>query len=123
MAILTTRLPYAEEQDRIVIACLLIKQTVDDPGEETKIYGDKEKSIIVDYDFVNVKFWDYYKNPAAEDKLFWGTGLFRYVTDGTVLGILHGIGEQYKNTRRDVGKVIDLIKYYEGMKKNISQEH
>jgi hypothetical protein len=102
---------------------LLIKQTVDDPGEETKIYGDKEKSIIVDYDFVNVKFWDYYKNPAAEDKLFWGTGLFRYVTDGTVLGILHGIGEQYKNTRRDVGKVIDLIKYYEGMKKNISQEH
>ena len=56
MAILTTRSPLAEEQGRLIIGCLFIKDVHDDPGGETKIYGDKEKSIELDYEKVKIKF-------------------------------------------------------------------
>ncbi len=113
MAILTTRPPWEEEQGRIIIGCLLIKDVHDDPGEETKIYGDKERSIELDYDKVKIKFWDYYKNEGAEKLILWASGLFRYISDEAVLNILKGIGEQYRNTGRDAKKVIGLMKDYE----------
>jgi hypothetical protein len=113
MAILTTRSPGAEEKDRLVIGCLFIERVQDDPGAETKIYGDKEKSIIIDYEKLKIKFWDYYKNAGAPDLVLWASGLFRYITDETVLNILKGIGEEFKNYRMDVKKIVSLIKYYE----------
>ncbi|MBE7445711.1 MAG: hypothetical protein HS132_10865 [Planctomycetia bacterium] len=113
MAILTTRPPGADEKDRLIIGCLFIKSVIDDPGEETKIFGDKTKSIEIDYDQVKVKFWDYYKNAGDDNLILWASGLFRYITDETVLNILKGIGEQYKNAQKDVSKIIELIKYYE----------
>jgi hypothetical protein len=113
MAILTTRLPGAEEKDRLIIGCLYLKTVQDDPGEETKIYGDKEKSIEIDYDKVEIKFWDYYKNAGAESLMLWASGLFRYITDETVVHILKGIGEKYKNIGKNTKEVISLIDYYE----------
>lgn len=113
MAILTTRPPGSEEVDRLIIGCLFINRINDDPGEETKIYGDKDKSIVVPFQEIKIRFWDYYKNPEAEDIIFWASVLFRYVTNGTVLSVLKETGEQYTYTGRDVHKVIDLIKHYE----------
>ncbi len=113
MAVLTTRPPMAEEKDRLITGCLFIDRIEDDP--ETKIYGDKAKSIEVDYNEVKVKFWDYYKNPKAEDKILWARPLHRYITNGTVLNILKGIGGKYKNIGRDVSKIIELIRYYESL--------
>lgn len=113
LAIFTTRPPGAEEKDRLIIGCLFIENVADDPGEETKIYGDRAKSLEIDYDEIKVKFWDYYKNAGDENLILWASGLFRYISDETVLNILKGIGEQYKNTGRDVIKIIELIRYYE----------
>lgn len=113
MAILTTRPPGTEEKDRLVIGCLFIAKAEDDPGAETKIYGDREKSVVVDYDKIKINFWDYYKNAGAPELILWASGLFRYITDETVLNILKGIGEKYKNVGEDIKKVINLIKYYE----------
>jgi hypothetical protein len=113
MAILTTRPPGAEEKDRLIIGCLFIDKAQDDPGAETKIYGDREKSIVIDYDKIKIKFWDYYKNAGAPKLILWASGLFRYITDGTVLNILKGIGEKYKNSGEDVKRVLSFIKYYE----------
>lgn len=113
MAILTTRPPGADEKDRLVIGCLFIGSVLDDPGEETKIFGDRTKSIEIDYNETELKFWDYYKNAGAENLILWASGLFRYVTDETVLNILKDVGEQYKNACRDVKKIIELIRYYE----------
>jgi len=118
MAILTTRPPGTEEKDRLIIGCLYIKAVQDDPDEETKIFGDKEKSLEIDYDKVKIKFWDYYKNAGNEDLILWASGLFRYITDETVLNILKGIGEKYKNAAKDTKKIISLIKYYEGIIQN-----
>ncbi|MCK5492137.1 MAG: hypothetical protein KAJ14_03395 [Candidatus Omnitrophica bacterium] len=113
MAILTTRPPDAEEKDRLIVACLYVMEVHDDPGKETVIYADKDKSFEIDYDEIKIKFWDYYKNPGAQDMILWASGLFRYITDETVLNILFGIGEKYKNSGRDTGKIMDIIKSYE----------
>lgn len=117
-AILTTRFPGTEEKDRLVIGCLYIKTIQDDPGAETKIYADKEKSIEVDYDEVKIRFWDHYKNANAANLILWASGLFRYITDETVLNILKGVGEKYKNASRDTNKVRNLIKHYEEIMQN-----
>lgn len=118
MAILTTRLPRTEEKDRLIIGCIFIGVVQDDPGSETKIFGDKEKSIKIDYDHVKIKFWDYYKNAGDENLKLWASGLFRYITDRTVLDILKGVVEIYKNTSVDTKKIVALIKYYEEIIKN-----
>lgn len=113
MAILTTRPPGAREEDRVIIACLSLTEVRDDPDAETKVFGDKEKSLEIDYDKIKVYFWDYYKNAGAPDLKVWSSGLFRYISDETVLNILRGVGEKYKNSRRDTKKAIDLIQQYE----------
>lgn len=115
VALLTTTPPGTEEKDRLIIGCLYINTVQDDPGEETKIYGDKGKSFEVDYDVTKIHFWDYYKNAKSEQRKEWHSGLFRYIADKTVLDILKGIGEKYTNSGKDTGKIIDLIKYYEGI--------
>lgn len=113
MAILTTRPPGSEEVDRIIIGCLFINRVNDDPGEETKIYGDREKSILIPFNEMKVRFWDYYKNPGAEDLILWASGLFRYVTNGTVIKILKAIGEKYTNAGKNVEPIINAIKHFE----------
>ncbi len=117
VAILTTRPPGSEEKDRIIVGCLLIDRITEDPGKETEIFGDKARSIDIDYNLVKVRFWDYYKNAGDENLKLWASGLFRYITDETVLNILMGLGEQLKNANRDVAKVVDLVRYYEGIVK------
>ena len=113
MAILTTRLPGTDEKERLVIGCLFIESVLDDPKEETKIFGDKTKSIEINYKEIKVKFWDYYKNAGAENLILWASGLFRYVKDETVFNILKEIGRQYRDSSKDVRKIIELIRYYE----------
>jgi hypothetical protein len=123
MAVLTTRPPGANEADRIIIGCLFIKSVIDDPGKETMIYGDRTKSIEIDYDAVKIKFWDYYRNAGDENLILWASGLFRYISDETVLNILKGIGEQYKNTGRDVSNIINLIRHYEDLSSRKKRLH
>ena len=113
IAILTTRPPGVDETGRLIIGCLLINKVVDDPGLETLIFGDKEKSIEIDYDRIKINFWDYYKNAGDESLILWASGLFRYIADKTVLNILTGINEQYKKEGRDISRVRELIGQYE----------
>ncbi|MHA1856678.1 MAG: hypothetical protein ACTSYY_11585 [Promethearchaeota archaeon] len=113
IAILTTRPSGTEEKDRIVVGCLFIDKVKDDPGEETKIYGDKNKSIAIPFNEIKIKFWDYYKNPEAENIILWASDLFRYLSNKTVLHILKAIGEKYTNAKKDTNNVYDLVKYYE----------
>lgn len=113
MAILTTRPPGNEEKDRLIIGCLYINEVRDDPGAETKIYSDREKSIEVDYDNIKVRFWDYYKNTGDEDLKLWSSGLFRYIADETVLNMLNGINNKYERAHKNIKKMHNLIEHYE----------
>lgn len=113
VAILTTRPPDTEEKDRLVVGCIFIDKVRDDEGKETKIYGNKEKSIEIPFNKIKIRFWDFYKNPEAEDIILWSSGLFRYVSNKTVLSVLKAIGEQYTNAKYDVKNIYSLIKHYE----------
>jgi hypothetical protein len=116
LAILTVRRPFTDENDRIIVGILYINRIIDDDGTETKIFGDKEKSMAIDLDKTNLKFWDYYKNPNAEDKIFWGTGLVRYISNGTVLGILNDMNKKFSRNGTDNNIVNQLINHYECLK-------
>jgi hypothetical protein len=113
MAILTTRAPGDEEAERLVIGCLFIQRVEDDPGEETKIYGDRRRSISLPYNEIKVRFWDHYRNPEAPDIILWASGLFRYLTNDTVLSILKAIRQEYVATGMATKPVDDLVRHYE----------
>jgi len=112
-AILTTRPPGLEERDRLVIGVLLIDRVDDDPGEETRVHGDKHASIAIPFEEIKVRFWDHYKNPAAEDVILWASGLFRYVTNATVMGVLKDVQEKYGASGRDTAAVDGLCGHFE----------
>lgn len=76
--------------DRLVIGAFLMKDIDEDAGKETIILGDKD-FMLDDMLRYNIKFWDFHKNPVNPKSTAWATGLFRYVSDVAVLGIL----EQY----------------------------
>jgi hypothetical protein len=58
----------------------------------------------------DIHFWNYHKNPRNPSSQSWSTGLFRYVSDIAVLGIL----EEYINKKHsdggDITKAKALIK-------------
>jgi hypothetical protein len=65
LALLTTRLPGVPEEGRVIVGLFFIDKVIDDPGAETKIFGDKEKALEIDYEADKIHFWDYYKNPGS----------------------------------------------------------
>ena len=94
ICILTTLEPEQEESERKIIGFFKINKISDGEKEETIIYGDPSTSIEIDPN-INVKFWDYYHNPKAPDKKRWGTGLFRYMDDGSISHFLNDLKERY----------------------------
>jgi hypothetical protein len=107
IALLTTQPPHS--QDRLVVGAFEIIKLKEDPGKETFIYGDKE-TLLNDMLNYKIHFWNYHKNPRKPRSQSWATGLFRYVSDIAVYGIL----EEYVNKKRgdggDVTKAEELIK-------------
>jgi hypothetical protein len=109
LAVLTTRPPRTEEKDRLIVGCFVIAKVEDDPGTETRLRGDKERSLAVPYETVRVRFWDYYANPMAPNLVAWSSGLFRYISDGTAMKILRGIEAECTAADMDVSRVRALM--------------
>jgi len=103
IALLTTQPPYL--QDRLIVGAFKIIKLKEDPGQETFIYGDKE-TLLNDMFKYSIRFWDYHKNPRNPNSQSWATGLFRYVSDVAVLGIL----EEYINKKNSNGGDITKAK-------------
>ena len=68
----------------------------DDSKSETYLYGD-EATALDDMLGHKIKFWRYHKNPYRPESQAWGQGLFRYISNVAVLGIL----EEYRQHRID----------------------
>lgn len=106
MALLTTIPPGSS--DRLVVGAFLIDKVLDDPRVETFIVGDRNFALddILPY---TIKLWDFHKNALNPSSTAWATGLFRYVSDVAVLGIL----EQYIHKKNSIGedptKAVDLL--------------
>jgi hypothetical protein len=107
IALLTSIPPYT--RDRLVVAAFRIERVHDDPDTETSIYGDKS-TVLDDMLNYSIPFWRYHKNPWRPESQAWGQGLFRYVSDTAVLGILEEYREKKLASSGDTTKVDILLR-------------
>ncbi len=111
MALLTTIPPGIS--DRLVVGAFLIDKVLDDPAVETFIVGDRDFTLD-DMLPCRIKFWDFHKNALNPSSTAWATGLFRYVSDVAVLGILEQYIHEKNSTGGDTTKAVDLLNRLRG---------
>ena len=106
IALLTTEPRHTQKP--LVVSAFLIERAWDDPGAETWVYGDKTSALddMLQYE---VEFWRYHKNPGNLDSTAWATGLFRYVSDVAVLGILEEYISKKSSQGGDIRKAEELL--------------
>lgn len=106
IALLTTEPPGMRK--RLVVGAFLIEKVWDDPEEETWVYGDKNSALddMLQYE---IEFWKYHKNPSNPASMAWATGLFRYVPDVAVLGILEEYISKKSSQGGDITKAEELL--------------
>jgi len=107
LALLTTQPPNS--QHRLIVGAFKIIKIVEDPGKESFLYGDRE-TMLDDMLKYGIHFWNYHKNPHNPDSQAWSTGLFRYVSDIAVLGILEEYLDKKRKECDDASKAEKLIK-------------
>ena len=115
IALLTTLEPNKEEKERKIIGFLRIFKIDSGHEKETVIYGDPDKSLEIDAN-LNIRFWDYYKNPNEPNKISWASGLFRYVSDDTISKLLRNLRKLYSDNNSSeeiIRKIDENIRNYE----------
>ena len=90
ICVLTTILPYEEQEDRIIVGLFYINET-----EEGDFYKEGYVKADPNYRFKftleeakQLNFWDFYENPNSPETKKWGTGLHRYLSDEQAANIL-----------------------------------
>lgn len=106
IALLTT-IPQGT-RDRLIVGAFLIDRVSDDPGVETFILGDRNLTLD-DMLAHKIKFWDFHRNPVEPSSQAWATGLFRYVSDVAVLGILEEYIHKKSAIGGDTAKAINIL--------------
>lgn len=93
LAVLTTRKPYASEEERFVFGVFL----VDDAEEGDNIQEgcvrstSKYRIELSPTEAPQIKFWNYHANDNNPSKAVWSQGLYRYITDTEAVQILRDI--------------------------------
>jgi len=101
---LTTLEPDKKEDDRRIIGLFKITNILGGELHETIVVGNPENGIALPKN-INLKFWDFYKNPKAPHRKVWGTGLFRYIDNNVTLNILKELKSIYSmndNYKKDI---------------------
>lgn len=100
LALLTTRLPNDKEKNRFIFAAFLILENYEgDYKEEGYIAANERYRIELSLEEAKkLKFWDYYFNQKKPEKIVFGSGLYRYISDIQAAQILKKICEIKKNT-------------------------
>ena len=100
LAILTTRVPYAPEKDRFVFGVFLVDEAYegDSRDEGYVTTSSKYKLSLSLEEAKRILFWNYYHNENAPEKVAWGQGLHRYITDVQAACILRDVAKLKENT-------------------------
>lgn len=103
LAVLTTKLPRAKDQDRFIFAVFLIDEDYegDIKGEGHLGSNPKYRIQLSLEEAKELKFWNYYFNPKNPEKIILGSGLHRYLTDTQSAQILKKICEIKKDTSEE----------------------
>lgn len=103
LAVLTTRMPYAKDQDRFIFAVFLVGDNYEGDGkDEGYVEADlKYRMQMSPEEAEQLKFWDYYFNPNKPEKTVFGSGLHRYLTNIQAAQILGKICEIKRGTKEE----------------------
>ena len=105
LAILTTRLPNTEEQDRIIFAVFLVTDTFEGDASMSGYValepGSTYRLELTPTEVQKIKFWKYHANKSKPEKPAWGSGLHRYIEDEEAAMILRDIAELRKGTQNE----------------------
>ncbi len=109
LVFLTTVEPDMEEGERKFIGFFKISKITGGEKQETILMGDPAEGFEVPSN-INLKFWDFYKNPNAPDKKHWGTGLFRYIDDQPASKILGELKSRCQSLRMSETEILKIDK-------------
>lgn len=101
LCVLTTREPYASEDDRLIFAVFLVDDAYSgDACEPGHVSTNSEYKIKLSLNEArNMTFWKYHANKNREKIAAWGSGLHRYLEDIESAQILRDIAIIKKGTR------------------------
>lgn len=103
LALLTTRLPHAKDKDRFIFAVFLIDEDYRGDRDSEGCVGANPKYRIKlsPLEAKKLKFWNYYFNPNRPEKIVFGSGLHRYLSNTQSAQILRDICELKKGTNEE----------------------
>lgn len=103
VCVFTTRLPGMDENSRFVFGLFIIDEI---------FYGNNNKSGYVkcntDYhieltadETKAIKFWNYYRNKNNPERLAWGTGLYRFISNNAIIALLTDLIQLRQGDQKD----------------------
>jgi len=118
LAILTTKLPYTKDEDRFVFAVFITDENYEVNSKSDGYVGanPKYKIQLTLEEARKVKFWDFYFNANKPERIIFGSGLHRYITDVQASQVLKKIWEIKKDTSEEEHSRV-MLEYYCGIKK------
>lgn len=95
LAVLTTRDPHSRDDTRFVFAVFLVDDNYEGDHREAGYVSTASdwKIALSPQEARKVLFWNYYFCPKAPEKIVFGSGLHRYLTDIQAAQILRDIAE------------------------------
>lgn len=93
LAVLTTRKPYATEEERFVFGVFLVDDADEgDSREAGFVKCTSEYRIeLSPEEATQIMFWNYHANDTKPERAVWGQGLYRYTNDIEAAQILRDI--------------------------------
>jgi len=97
---LTTKLPRSAEKERLIFAVFLVEEKYKSNSKANAYVGANPKYRIQLSleEAKELKFWDYYFNPNKVEKIVFGSGLHKYLTDIQAAQVIKKICEIKKGT-------------------------
>lgn len=113
LAVMTTRLPGTPEKDRIIFGVFMISDFFKGSSlKEGHIDACEDYRLeMTPKEAQGVKFWKYYDSKRSLDKLQYGSGLHRYLTDEQAVQMLTDIVE-VKKSSKDAEKSREFLAHY-----------
>jgi len=113
LCVLTTRDPGSIEEDRYIFGVFVVDSTYegDNRTEGFVTTNSEYKLELSPKEARQMLFWNYYFNENKEEKIVWGTGLHRMLTDIQSAQILRDIVEIKKDTQ-DEYLAQEMFDYY-----------
>lgn len=90
VCIFTTRLPDMDERNRFVFGLFIIDELFhgdDNQSGYVKCNTDYHIELSPD-EAKKLKFWNYYRNKNTPEKELWGTGLYRFISNNSIIMML-----------------------------------